>query len=222
MQINRTKQSILADCDGKIVLNKTLDVTDRVILENVSIRILSKDGSRPVVFFSTAPELLTAITEAFPERVETLTFTAASAIDKKLLKDIHSKHSTKVDYEGRTEIAPIAGKALLIAIRQRKGYEVFGGSLQEKIHVDDRAVIVNLAGASGTAILDPGEHVISAQGYFDQAAQLRMVFEPGKVYYFLHGADSNGRGSFLVQISEDLGRLELGYAYPSRTDRKPD
>jgi hypothetical protein len=36
------------------------------------------------------------------------------------------------------------------------GDELFGWGLQEKIHVDDRAVIVNLAGTHGTAVLDPG------------------------------------------------------------------
>ena len=221
LELNRSRQSIRIDCNGKTMVDKTLGATDRVILENSSMRIVSKDGSRPAFFFLLVPELSAAITESFGERVETPKFPAAAALDKKLLKDIHSKHNTKVDYGGHNEVNPIAGKALLVAIRQRKGDELFGWGLQEKIHVDDRAVIVNLAGAYGTAILDPGEHVISAQGYFDQAAQLRMVFEPGRVYYFLHGEISNGRGSFLVRVSEELGQLELGYAYPSRTDRKP-
>jgi len=215
LEINGALQSVKATCNKKVVIDKVLEDQDRIILETPGMQLWAKGNPKPLFFKFLSDEIFTWIAEAFPNRTQQISFPAASKIDKKLLNDADSKHGTHPDYENRRELVLDPGKALVVVIRPREYDEGFGWGLQEKIHIDDHAEIVNLAGTYSSVQIEPGEHTITGQGIWNQATQLRMNFESGKIYYFLHGSE------FLRRVSGDLGQFEMSYAYPSVTQRKP-
>jgi hypothetical protein len=224
MAINPDGPSVKATCGGsknpKVVLDRTLTPRDSVFLESpyksiVELNFLCfKLEDRGCVFFQVPDDIVATMEEWLPDRIQRISLPSGAPIDPKTLKDIDSKHTTRPDRSDPKMPTPVPGKAVLVAIRPLSGW-----SLQEKIHVDDRVVLVNDEGTHSFTEVEPGEHLIAAQG-FKSAAALRMDLESGKVYYFLHGPAGNTLSQSLVQLSDDLGQVWVSWTVPSRMERK--
>jgi len=224
MAMNPEGPSVKVTCgakNSKAVLDRTLTPRDSVIVES-PVKSFAEPNflcfkleDRGCVFFQLADDVVATIEEWLPGRIQRLSLPSGAPIDPKTLKDIDSKHTTRPERGAPKMPVPVPGKAVLVAIRP-----VSGWSLQEKVHVDDRVVLVNDEGTHSFTEVEPGEHLIAAQG-FKTAAALRMNLESGKVYYFVHGRAGDSLSQSLVQLSDDLGQVWVSWTVPSRTERKP-
>jgi hypothetical protein len=132
----------------------------------------------------SSDEILQKAKAAFGDRVTIVDFPEkATRIEKKLLKDLQSKHEFKIDRANRPLPVVNPGKALVVLVCPALAGIYLNKGVQVKLHANDMVVAVNKLGTYSFAYLDPGPYKLVSQA--DNASAIDISLEAGKDYYFM-------------------------------------
>jgi len=185
-----------------------------------------------------APQVLERAKRDFGDRVVVTDVRRGVDIDRRTLKDLHSKHSFELAEDLKNHPIPelMPDKALIVVVypvfesfksglvigpkeKHSPGNDPFTN--QVKIHANDRVVLVNKVGRYGFAYLDPGAYQIAVQSVFANALQITL--EAGKAYYFLEEDIQPDMPSLEIQLSQhskELVMFRLSESYYGTWQRK--
>lgn len=180
-----------------------------------------KGKSRPLLLEidkGSSENVIGKMKEIFSERVQIPGFPLAALFDRKSLKDLNSKHSLRFHAKNRPLPEARPDKSLVVVVCPRIPGPGSGG-FQIKLHANDRVVAVMTDGCYSFCHLDPGKYWLVCQAKA-LATGLELELEPGKEYYFLLDAISQGALYQLSMHTKELVMFHLNGTVYSEWQRK--
>jgi hypothetical protein len=169
----------------------------------------------------SSDEIMQKAKAAFGDRVTIVDFPEkATRIEKKLLKDLQSKHELEIDKANRPRPVVNAGKALVVVVCPALAGIYLDKGNQVKLHANDTVVAVNKLGTYSFAYLDPGPYRLVSQA--GNATAIDISLEAGKDYYFLQDTfmGTLKSATVLSRHSKELVLYELSGADYANWKRK--